>query len=66
MRRNQSQDLRRRTDRRLISEAKSLHHTIEVLDCFGTSDLLRREAACAELERRGYEMTTAAEFRKRG
>jgi len=63
---SQSLDVRRWTKRRLISEAKSLHHMIFVVDCFGTNDLFRYDAAVAELERRGYGVTTAAEFGKRG
>jgi hypothetical protein len=50
----------------LIREAKSLHRLIFVMDCFGTCDLCLYEASCAELERRGFEVVTGMEFRKRG
>ena len=63
---NRSQDRQLWTDGKLISEAKRLASLIFVMDCFATCDICRYETDCAELERRGFEVVTAAEFRKRG
>lgn len=43
-------------------EAKSLHHLINVVDCFGSRDVLNLEGILVELERRGIEGHTTLNF----
>ena len=45
-----------KTDSELAELAKSLYSSIEVIECFSTSDLVRYELACRELEKRGYKI----------
>jgi hypothetical protein len=42
--------------KQLKDEATSLHSSIYQSECFGVKDLLNYEMACAELERRGYDI----------
>lgn len=45
------------TDKVLIQTIKELHGSINILECYGTSDLLYFELVAHELERRGYVLT---------
>ncbi len=46
-----------KTDKELIAEAKDLHESIYVTECYGTNDLTRYAQVCGELEKdRGYEI----------
>lgn len=49
-------DLTQYTDINLIHDAKSLHESIYVSDCFGTKDLVFYELLLKELEDRGYRI----------
>jgi hypothetical protein len=42
------------TDAELMEEARSLHTSIFVMECFGSRDSLRYEKACWLLGERGY------------
>ena len=53
------------SDEKLIGYVKGLHDTVFVVECFGTKDLRRYDAATAELERRGYEAVKQIDFRKK-
>ncbi|MDD5510815.1 MAG: hypothetical protein PHI12_08395 [Dehalococcoidales bacterium] len=54
-----------KSDQDLIQEATGLDQMINVVECFGTHDLLRFDAVRGELERRGYEAVQSISFRKR-
>lgn len=51
----QTKKLTEWTDEELISYAKSLHESVNNIDCFGVNDLRIFEALRQELSRRGYE-----------
>jgi len=51
-------------DQELQSEYKSLHHSINVIDCFNSKDILRMEILGQELEQRGFEITSDVQFEK--
>jgi hypothetical protein len=51
-------------DKELMRQARSLYHSIYVVECFGTGDLCRYEVLVRELEQRGYRMTIAVAFDK--
>lgn len=50
------EELEAQSDDRLIADAKALHESINVAECFGKKDLLLFELVCRELEGRGYEI----------
>ncbi|HRZ18921.1 MAG TPA: hypothetical protein P5136_02600 [Methanofastidiosum sp.] len=45
------------TDKELIRLAKNLYGAIYDFECFASHDLREYEWVCAELEKRGYEIT---------
>lgn len=53
------------SDEKLIEYAEGLHQTCFVVECFGTKDLIRYDAAVTELDRRGYDAVQSIAFRKR-
>ena len=49
--------MNKQTDKELISEARGLHDSIYVIECYGINDMRRYDAVCEELVIRGYEIT---------
>ncbi len=47
------------TDDELIDRASDLNHSINVVECFGSRDVLELQAICNLLESRGYEWDMA-------
>ena len=44
----------KRTDEELIGDLVALYHDINVIECYGTGDIIEYFATMQELERRGY------------
>lgn len=44
------------TDEELITEAKLLHQSIYVIECYGAQDIFLLKFMYTELERRGYKI----------
>lgn len=44
------------TVKQLKSDYLKLYNQIEIVDCFGTKDIIRYQAIAQELEKRGYEI----------
>jgi len=51
-------------DQELQTEYKSLHHLINVVDCFGSKDVLRMKVLGKELRRRGFQIIPEVRFEK--
>lgn len=51
-------------DQELQTEYKSLHHSINVVDCFDSRDVLRLEVLGKELRRRGFQIIPEVRFEK--
>ena len=54
------------TDKALMAKARSLYHSIYVVECFSTGDLCRYEATVRALEKRGYQVIETVAFEKEG
>ena len=54
------------TDEQLIVQARSLYHSIYVVECFSTGDLCLYEATVRKLEKRGYRVIETVAFEKEG
>lgn len=52
------------TDKELQSEYKSLHYSIDMVDCFGSKDILRMELLEQELQQRGFQIISDINFKK--
>ena len=52
------------TDEQLIVQARSLYHSIYVVECFSTGDLCLYEATVRKLEKRGYRVIETVAFEK--
>ena len=53
-------------DEQLMVQARSLYHSIYVVECFGTGDLCLYEATVRKLEKRGYRVIETVAFEKEG
>ena len=53
------------TSASLIKEYKGLNDAINVAECFGTRDLVRFQQIEAELDKRGYEIVSTTEIRRK-
>jgi len=50
------------TDKELISEAKGLHCSIYVTECYGSKDMMLLMSFMDELNKRGYEVEEDTEI----
>lgn len=54
------------SDKELMTQARSLYHSIYVVECFSTGDLCFYEATVRKLEKRGYRVIKTVAFEKEG
>jgi len=50
------------TDAELIDHASSLHHQVNVVECFGSRDVMELHMALCELERRDFDIDDARQL----
>ena len=50
------------TDAELVDHASSLHHQVNVVECFGSRDVMELHMTLCELERRGFYIDDARQL----